>query len=84
VRAAVNALLGVTAGDPTNAVVGTATGCDAIFILMGASETAFFYFREDGNNLDQVDAGELSLLGTIDTAGFTLLNFTGSFGMYPI
>jgi len=58
--------------------VASASGDDALIVAQGTTDTAVYYFAEDGSTANNVESGELSLLALIDTALVSTTEITGS------
>ena len=58
--------------------VTSANGDDALIVAQGTTDTAVYYFAENGSTANNVESGELSLLALIDTALVSTTEITGS------
>jgi len=58
--------------------VTSTSGDDALIVAHGASDTAVYYFQENGSSANNVESGELSMLALIDAVLVDTTEFTVS------
>ena len=58
--------------------VTSTSGDDALIVAHGASDTAVYYFQENGSSANNVESGELSMLALIDAVLVDTTEFTAS------